>query len=86
VEHFSLPRPCGHAERRIRHHEPPLDAGGSCLAAGLFGYRRRRPTSLWPPILGIQVVGSFEGIMELKIGTFTTFMDRKPVLLIVPNQ
>jgi hypothetical protein len=38
------------------------------------------------PILGIQVVGSFEGIMEVKIGTFTTFMDRKPVLLIVPNQ
>ena len=48
---------------------------GRTQDAGLFLFR-----------LLVQVVGRFEGVLEVKIDTFAIFIDGKSVLLIVPNR
>lgn len=55
------------------------------------GFSRRRrsaakarlPLSL---VLGVQLIGNVKRLLEVKIGAFTAFVDRKPVPLIVPNR
>lgn len=51
-------------------------AGGSAAKA-------RLPLSL---VLGVQLIRNVKRLLEVKIGAFTAFVDRKPVPLIVPNR
>jgi len=60
-------------------------------SVGEWGRRLKPPTEaslllLRVCVLRVEVIGHFEGIIEVNIGTFTIFEDGEPLLLIVPNR